>query len=1210
MSQIPKQEPEESSSLFEDSDCLGHFQVADANEETVQRKEVCTLYAYEEKEYEKFSPRSTSSRELNTISELTETDSSTNEHKVIKDEEVSFYDDDANQESDEKLEEDTTPPQFLTLTCNNRDEQEENNAANIPCEGEECLDTAKNNAPENSSLKSQELPCENEDITVLKNDAECICEQLPEDDIEVNDCMCNQSVNTLLTFEVTPENLNETIDESKFIQQPENNNTNTNKIINITDVGVQINGITLSDTGASVSSNETKPFDVGSIQSADCKRLSIQNLPPVSVRTGLVVQKLTSIDIVSDNQTASLCERPNIHYEEVKAHAEEQPKEKRERSSDEYPIAERKVSWYVSDKFIRPPSNDTKTDEKQHKVEEKNVSDESMQTNEVPQVTEETQCVTDEVPVVVKNVVKEEKPKDESNDQKKEEPPIPSKETPRRRDRSPSISGKPTINMSTLKRISLGQCMLMAEDDERRNIVYTSYQVVPQSLPPKSEEEQISTKISEFSQMDESVYKTFIDPKGTKTKASDKVVCLMPDKEEFVSDITIVQASSPEITLSATREDLKRHEKYDILSTGGPDTSYTPSTANSVKEFDKVLSVLNEVIKYTANASDSEGSTAKGAPIVKIPKNFYTDKETQCHLSKHASKTTMFLNEADLSAEQKYFLDDANDELQIEESSKESLSNSIDDYIQNINQPQIAAEENDIDSYLKVKFTDTDDKPVLERSSPPVDQQKLEIAEPTLEKRTVKEIHQSPIITTPLIQEKVKEVVKISPVTEYENKNMESDSFLTLSTMEEATSLGELCAIEREDKQKRVCCQIFKKKPKPSQKRQPPAVDKKSTPDKIENVTETAIQTSLTTSDLTTSTSSSSESSDSSKDKISQSSKDIIFQSSKDRISQSSNDRISQPPKDRISQPPTEKIVQSSKDFSHTENQLKKSIYEAEKLSTETKKENKSRTEEFKQKLNEPQAKAFGSENDVVSALRKEIKETALKQQDSIQQYFVPSPAAIKDIQRRSVYFVKKKAEALSGDEEGGNTSTTGKVNETDEEQDNETETTAMVVKVIHNNPLRNKIIGNTTCSKYNDDLIPLLERNTPAGDTFDYRDYLKVHPNGRYEDEANNFCRLCVPQIEATPRRITKLPAKKIYTDNTTSETSSETLSEGEIRCKCKVSLGEIHRCPYAAKPSVEYLKNNPEELIRCELRNPDLQIQRQRTFNSNWIAYYISKP
>lgn len=167
-----------------------------------------------------------------------------------------------------------------------------------------------------------------------------------------------------------------------------------------------------------------------------------------------------------------------------------------------------------------------------------------------------------------------------------------------------------------------------------------------------------------------------------------------------------------------------------------------------------------------------------------------------------------------------------------------------------------------------------------------------------------------------------------------------------------------------------------------------------------------------------------------------------------------------------------------------------------------------------------------------------------------------------------------------------------------------------MAITVIQNNPLLNKIENTGQPSYSNHSAVTLLERNTPAGDSFDYRDYLRVHPNGRYEDEANYFCQLCHPNREDNQQRTRTVNPQQLHTD--TSDASSETLSDGEVKCKCSVSVGEIHTCRYVKniRASVEYFKKHPEQLIRHELRDPDLQIQRQRMYYSNWIAYYVSKP
>ncbi|RZC36157.1 GPI-anchored adhesin-like protein PGA55, partial [Asbolus verrucosus] len=72
------------------------------------------------------------------------------------------------------------------------------------------------------------------------------------------------------------------------------------------------------------------------------------------------------------------------------------------------------------------------------------------------------------------------------------------------------------------------------------------------------------------------------------------------------------------------------------------------------------------------------------------------------------------------------------------------------------------------------------------------------------------------------------------------------------------------------------------------------------------------------------------------------------------------------------------------------------------------------------------------------------------------------------------------------------------------------------------------------------------------------------------------------------------------------------ESVSEGEINCKCSISIGEVHLCKYVndkRKHGVKYLKKHPEDHVRKELGDKSLRISRQRTHYKNWVTYYLQK-
>ena len=68
-------------------------------------------------------------------------------------------------------------------------------------------------------------------------------------------------------------------------------------------------------------------------------------------------------------------------------------------------------------------------------------------------------------------------------------------------------------------------------------------------------------------------------------------------------------------------------------------------------------------------------------------------------------------------------------------------------------------------------------------------------------------------------------------------------------------------------------------------------------------------------------------------------------------------------------------------------------------------------------------------------------------------------------------------------------------------------------------------------------------------------------------------------------------------------------TLSEGEVRCKCSVSSGEVHACPraYNVRDCTNYFKRHPELLLRYEL-GEDVRVCAKKTYNDNWVAYFTS--
>lgn len=70
------------------------------------------------------------------------------------------------------------------------------------------------------------------------------------------------------------------------------------------------------------------------------------------------------------------------------------------------------------------------------------------------------------------------------------------------------------------------------------------------------------------------------------------------------------------------------------------------------------------------------------------------------------------------------------------------------------------------------------------------------------------------------------------------------------------------------------------------------------------------------------------------------------------------------------------------------------------------------------------------------------------------------------------------------------------------------------------------------------------------------------------------------------------------------------ESVSEGEIDCKCSVSSGEVHHCNNLDhRQSIRYIKKHPEVAVRKEMGNKSAQIARQRSQYNNWVTYFVHK-
>lgn len=146
---------------------------------------------------------------------------------------------------------------------------------------------------------------------------------------------------------------------------------------------------------------------------------------------------------------------------------------------------------------------------------------------------------------------------------------------------------------------------------------------------------------------------------------------------------------------------------------------------------------------------------------------------------------------------------------------------------------------------------------------------------------------------------------------------------------------------------------------------------------------------------------------------------------------------------------------------------------------------------------------------------------------------------------------------------------------------------------------------------------VPLHTRNVPGGDDASYRISLKIpNNNSNYNHRSCSDYRKhegivpCRRKHKSIKKKGYEISLSETTTSESISEKTEEVLSDGEVNCKCTASIGEIHVCPFAKKlTSARYLKKHPQNLINHEFGDPNIRIERQREFNSNWIAYYVSR-
>lgn len=228
----------------------------------------------------------------------------------------------------------------------------------------------------------------------------------------------------------------------------------------------------------------------------------------------------------------------------------------------------------------------------------------------------------------------------------------------------------------------------------------------------------------------------------------------------------------------------------------------------------------------------------------------------------------------------------------------------------------------------------------------------------------------------------------------------------------------------------------------------------------------------------------------------------------------------------------------------------------------------------------------------MIEVMNKDIEETAMKQQESMELFFHPTESAIKQIRRGSTLYAEQKKKIQEQEIEDEN-------DDDSQKEENEDTRSKNGKNVVETYAIREIIRNSPT---------PLIDHNTPAGDNLECsrNNYLKLHSNGRYADEAELFCSPSYPKYENIP-----FQKKQAYTATIHTDTPSESSSEGEIKCHCSTSIGEIHLCRYARniKARAQYLKKHPDKLLKYEMGDPNVNVIGKKVYNSNWVAYYVTK-
>lgn len=149
------------------------------------------------------------------------------------------------------------------------------------------------------------------------------------------------------------------------------------------------------------------------------------------------------------------------------------------------------------------------------------------------------------------------------------------------------------------------------------------------------------------------------------------------------------------------------------------------------------------------------------------------------------------------------------------------------------------------------------------------------------------------------------------------------------------------------------------------------------------------------------------------------------------------------------------------------------------------------------------------------------------------------------------------------------------------------------------------------TTSTVETDLDNYPIRNAPCGDTPINSEFIPF--NVPLMSDMQQETDQSSPLPESRNLKLYKCH-KHNYNSSSSGATESrleDTLSEGEIKCRCSVSIGEIHICRVASdiKAKTAYLKKHPEALVKREFPGEDVRFTKQRALYDNWVTFYASK-